>query len=238
MEADDDRRAGDASRKVFAIGDIHGCYDKLMTLLDRIPLRKERDTLVFLGDYINRGPDSKKVLEALLQLSRECANVVFLRGNHDQALLEYAETGDVELLRLLRVMGVEATAASYGSSIYQLRELTAFPGEHLEFLCSLASGFVADDYLFIHADVDRQTLEVALPPGEGDGILTGMAAKMLSSRRLGNDHARAGRFTVVFGHIPFATPLVMPDRIGIDTGAAYGGYLTAVELPDLRFYHA
>lgn len=227
--------------KIFAIGDIHGCHHKLVTLLGRLPFDKANDTLVFLGDYINRGPDSRKVLETLLELGETCAHVVFLKGNHEQALLEYTMTGEVEDLRFLRIMGVEATAASYGATLRRLMDLSCMPPEHQQFLRTLRFSFTVGNYLFTHADCAEQMPFRPDESAEEDpAVRRHLEAQLLASRRL----AREGRClsgpgpVVVFGHLPFSTPLVKPDRIGIDTGAVFGNLLTAVELPALRFYHA
>jgi serine/threonine protein phosphatase 1 len=225
--------------KIFAIGDIHGCHSKLVALLDRLPVDRRVDTLVFLGDYINRGPDSKKVLDTLLHIKASYGHAVFLKGNHEQALLEYGETGDVEILHMLRTMGVESTLASYGASMRMLRDLAGIPQEHRNFLSALEFSYLAGNYLFTHADVDDEILTLAKSQHDTLQAERYAEAVFLASRRLGRESiTRTTGYTVVFGHLPFESPLVMADRIGIDTGAVYGNLLTAVELPDLRFYHA
>lgn len=232
------RDDGQEGCRLFAIGDIHGCHGKLEALLAMLPFDRQRDTLIFLGDYINRGPDSRKVLESLVEIAGKCRHTVFLKGNHDHALLQYAETGDVEILRLLRVMGVEETAASYGLSIRQLRDLSCLPAEHLNFMRHLAYGFIAGRYVFTHADISQAAIDETRRRNPGRSLITEFDPELLSSRRLGQEQQLFEGCTVVFGHVPFAVPLVRKDRIGIDTGAVYGGCLTAVELPALRFYHA
>lgn len=224
--------------KIFAIGDIHGCYDKLAALLKRLPFNPENDFLIFLGDYINRGPDSRKVIETLIQLRKSSNHTVFLKGNHEQALLEYSATGDVETLRILRSMGVEATAESYGCRARQLLGLAGLPQTHRDFLNNLEFSYRIGKYLFIHAD---STVEmIGHPPTRIDLTNEQYIAErgMLSSRRLAGDNEGIEGYTVVFGHSPFETPLVTEHRICIDTGAVYGNVLTALELPDLRFYHS
>jgi len=224
--------------KIFAIGDIHGCHGRLRSLLDRLPYDPERDCLVFLGDYINRGPDSKKVVDCLLELQASGAHTVFLKGNHEQALLEYAATGEVDTLRVLRMMGIESTAESYGCSLGQLRDLRCLPGSHRDFFHNLQLFYVEDGYLFVHADMDEALI------GRGDDqtlsseLLPHGEAAMVSSRRLASEGAQVAGYVTVFGHVPFESPLVTEGLIGIDTGAVYGNFLTAVELPDGRFYHA
>lgn len=216
--------------RTFAVGDIHGHRDRLEALLRRLPLDRERDTVVFLGDYLNRGPDSKGVIDLLLALQRTCPGAVFLRGNHEQTLLDYADTGDADLLQLLRFLGVEATLRSYGADApHRLAGLACLPPEHAAFLRGLAFAHETPTHVFVHAD-----------PGQADDPRS--EPQRLDSRRLVRrdmaPHDHVGGRTVVFGHTSFATPLVAPGRIGIDTGAGGGHMLTALELPALRFHHA
>ena len=226
------------SPKTFAIGDIHGCHDKLVTLLGRLPFDKNKDTLVFLGDYINRGPDSKRVLDALIGLKTTCKNVVFLKGNHEQALLEYSATGDVETLNLLRRMGIEATAGSYGSSVRQLLGLSCLPEEHRNFLHTLEFAHIAGATIFTHADIDQEMITAIKNQEEQPAPRCFLETALLSSRRLTREDADTYGYTIIFGHSPLEFPLVMPNRIGIDTGAVYGNVLTALELPNMHFHHA
>jgi serine/threonine protein phosphatase 1 len=216
------------TRKIFAVGDIHGCARKLKTLLDRLPVDPVRDTLVFLGDYINRGPESQEVIRLLLDVKDRVQNVVFLLGHHEHGILEYARTGDPELLRILRPMGIEATLESYGNSpIRTMRDLSFLPDDHRAFFEHLLPWFKLDSYLFTHAGV--------IP---GEDLDTCSLDRLLTVRDTFLDYPGALDATVVFGHTPFETPFIAPHKIGIDTGAAYGNLLTAVELPRLRFYHA
>jgi serine/threonine protein phosphatase 1 len=228
----------DSMPKIFAVGDIHGCYDKLTTLLGRIPFDRDRDTLIFLGDYINRGPDSRKVLDHLIRLKKECRNVVYLVGNHEHTLLEYSVTGDMESLKALRMMGLEATLQSYGSSIRHLPGLACFPEEHRDFLRSLDFAFIDGRNIFTHADISRKSIELC--PGEGRCARHDHPdeAALLFSRRLVRKEAETYGYTIIFGHSPVVFPLVLPNRIGIDTGAVYGNVLTAFELPGNCFHHA
>lgn len=227
--------------RFFAVGDIHGCHRKLVTLLSRLPLDREQDTLVFLGDYINRGPDSRKVLDTLIGLERNYRRVIFLKGNHEQALLDYELYGEPDDLRLLRVMGIEATAESYGVSLRRLTDLSCMPPEHQQFLFDLKFSYVADNYLFTHADFDSPLSSPhPLETSQDRMQRRSIEAQLLASRRLGRerDLEPPPQSVVIFGHLPFATPLVRADRIGIDTGAVYGNLLTAVQLPERIFYHA
>jgi len=213
--------------RIFAVGDIHGCYRTLIELIDRLPLDRQRDVLVFLGDYINRGPQSREVIDYLLDLRASCARTVFLMGNHEHLLLRYAETADLTMLQHLRHLGVEATLQSYdNASVHSLLDLSFLPPSHRDFLEGLELYFREGPYLFVHAD----TAERDEPLQHID--------ELLASRRLATARDVDAGCVIVFGHTAFEAPLVTDDRIGIDTGAVYGNMLTAVELPALRFYHA
>lgn len=214
--------------KIFAVGDIHGCHDKLATLMGRLPLDPAADFLIFLGDYINRGPASRQVIELLLGLKQKVRNIVFLMGNHEHSLLEYARGGHPDDLRALRPLGVEATLVSYGnSSMRSIRNLDFLPDAHKIFLGQLERCYRLGKYLFLHAGT--------IP---GEDVQACSLDRLLTVRDTFLSCAGTADEIVVFGHTPFATPLVTDDKIGIDTGAVYGNLLTAVELPRLRFYHA
>ena len=213
---------------IFAIGDIHGCADKLSRLLGRLPLDRAHDTLVVLGDYLDRGPAARQVLDQLCELRAQGVHLVALMGNHEYLLQEYHKSGDQALLPYLRRLGLEETLASYGgASLAELTALSFLPPAHRAFLDALLPYWETEEYLFVHAG-----LRAGVPLAEQS------LADLCEVREpfLSEEHDYGKR--VVFGHTPFATPLITPHKIGIDTGAAYGHLLTAVELPALRFYHA
>lgn len=227
-----------AAPRIFAFGDIHGCHRKLAVLLHRLPYDPQRDTLVFLGDYINRGPESRQVLETLLELERTCQNTVFLMGNHEQALLDYTSHGDPEALRGLRAMGIETTVESYNSSMRKLVDLSCMPIAHRDFLRRLQFSYLYDDYVFTHADISEEMQDAMAYGGPLPHPNAHDLPGLLASRRLGREDTSIRNCRIIFGHLPFRYPLVREDRIGIDTGAVYGNLLTAVELPRLQFFHA
>ncbi len=216
------------NEKFFAIGDIHGCADKLKDLLARLPFDTSRDTLVVLGDYLDRGPDVKGVFDQLCRLRAEGVHLKALMGNHEYLLLEYYRSQDTALLPYLRRLGMEKTLTSYGgASLAQLGDLSFMPVEHRDFLNSLLPYWETGEYIFVHAG-----LRFGAPLSEQDiSGLCEVREPFLSDER---DYGKR----IIFGHTPFVTPLVTANKIGIDTGAAYGNLLTAVELPSLRFYHA
>ena len=214
--------------KIFAIGDIHGRADKLATLLGRLPFDPACDTLVTLGDYLDRGPGSREVLDQLCRLRAAGIKLMALMGNHEYLLLEYHRSQDPTLLPYLRRLGIEHTIESYGgASLAQLGALTFMPREHRQFLDSLLPYWETDDYIFVHAGLRHD-----LPLRAQD------ISDLCEVRQpfLVEEHDFGKR--VIFGHTAFATPLLSPTKIGIDTGAGHGNLLTAVELPNLRFYHA
>lgn len=198
---------GTTEKKIFAIGDIHGCYRKLVDLMNRLPYDPERDRLIFLGDYINRGPDSAKVIDYLLELQESCRDVIFLKGNHEQALVQYADTGDTEALRYLRQMGLEKMLDDYGASIGRLRGLACLPVEHQAFLRTLKFGVVFGRAIFIHADFDEAMLEAVSGVELVCADNPATEAALLSSRRLVQEEFSLPDHLIVFGHVPFSAPL-------------------------------
>ncbi|MBU0664825.1 MAG: metallophosphoesterase [Proteobacteria bacterium] len=216
------------NEKIFAIGDIHGCADKFENLLARLPFDASRDTLVVLGDYLDRGPGTREVLDQLCQLRATGTRLITLMGNHEYLFLEYHRRNDQALLPYLRRLGLENTLESYGgASLAELGDLSFMPEEHRDLLESLVPYWETEEYIFVHAGLrfDRSLAEQDISD------LCEVREPFLSDERSFGKR-------IIFGHTPFATPLVTPNKIGIDTGAAYGNLLTAVELPSLRFYHA
>jgi len=217
-----------AAGKIYAIGDIHGRADKLDSLLQRLPLAKGRDTLVFLGDYLDRGKEVRQVLETLCALEDKGFQAVFLLGNHEHLLLEYARTRDSSLLPYLRRLGIESTLESYGGvSLGELASLSFLPPRHQRLITNLRPFHQAGEYLFVHAGIiPGKPLSKHTPDEFCETREPFLSSGVLPGKR------------VIFGHTRFATPLLTRDKIGIDTGSGYGGMLTAVELPHLRFVHA
>lgn len=213
--------------KIFAIGDIHGCLPKLKTLIPQIGMDSDTDTLVFIGDYIDRGPDSKGVVDFVLDLKKRMRTVICLKGNHEEMFLDYLCRGRDREVYLLN--GGDTTIASYG-----YRETAAgmninVPESHRDFFHSLILWYETDEYIFVHAGLrDRVPLE----DQDAHDLLWVRYAFIRSSYDFGK--------TVVFGHTPVshADPLFLPGRIGIDTGAVYGGPLTCVELPSRKIFQA
>ncbi|OPY90692.1 MAG: Serine/threonine-protein phosphatase 1 [Syntrophus sp. PtaU1.Bin208] len=209
--------------RIFAIGDIHGCLEQLKGMISLLDIDRERDTLVFVGDYIDRGPDSKGVVDFILELKRELKHVVCLRGNHEEMFLDFYRDGKNGPLFLRN--GGRDTLSSYGLKKTAGRKTFELPEAHLQFLTALTLYFETEDFVFVHAG-----LRPGLSLEEQDPY------DLLWIRHEFFFSEEAFPKVVVFGHTPFSQPLLEENKIGIDTGAVYGGKLTCIELPDRKIY--
>lgn len=204
--------------RLLAVGDIHGCLPQLQRLLGQVaPL--PRDRLVFLGDYVDRGEDSRGVIEFLLALRRRLPETVFLRGNHEQMLLAAAQGRNT--LQFL-INGGTATLDSYG-----VREAADLPPEHLAFLNSLPTRYACGNFLFVHAGV-RPGIPLE---AQSDEDLLWIRQDFLAADP-------DWEAVIVFGHTPQQEPLLEPRRLGLDTGAVYGRQLTCCEVRTRRCWQA
>ncbi|MBY0423638.1 MAG: serine/threonine protein phosphatase, partial [Parvularculaceae bacterium] len=213
-----------------AVGDVHGrldLLDALMKRLDEEGAREQGARLIFLGDYVDRGPSIREVVERLTALKTERPQSIFLLGNHEQVLAEFLAAPERRADWL--DWGGEETAASYGVAHPERRtprelaeELAQLmPPTHRAFLTDLAPSASLGDYFFAHAGVrpgvplDQQSVD-----------------DLLWIREAFHDARPDQRpdKVVVHGHHPVRKPLDLGWRIAIDTGAVYGGKLTAVVL--------
>lgn len=207
--------------KIFAIGDIHGCFDKLYTLMALLEVNKKKDILIFLGDYIDRGSQSMDVVEYLIHLSQNGYHTVFLKGNHEAMLQDYL-SGQNKITFL--ISGGTNTLDSYRQHIDRLQNLI-MPPSHIEFLQSLHLFYETDLYIFVHAGLAPK---VPLNQQQEKDLLWIRDPFIHSTYNFGK--------TVIFGHTPFKEPFVTKNKIGIDTGAVYDNKLTCIELPAQKFY--
>jgi serine/threonine protein phosphatase 1 len=210
--------------RIFAIGDIHGCLEKLHRLIRSIPADPENDELVFIGDYIDRAGGGPDVIDYILGLKKVYQQVVCLCGNHESMLLNYLEGVDEDLY--LSNGGV-TTLDAYGIkwSDGPCTRKAKIPADHLRFFASLLPYYETDQYVFVHA---------GLLPGIPLSEQSVYDMQWVRREFIDSDDDFGKR--VVFGHTHFSAPLVTANKIGIDTGAVYGGSLTCVELPTLKFY--
>ena len=221
-------------RRVYAIGDIHGRLDLVDALLEMIdaddaargPAASE---LIFLGDLVDRGPDSSGVVERLMAL-RGTRPVRYLKGNHEEVFLR-AMAGDLKALRFLIRIGGRETLLSYGISEHEYRDLDfeelmalarrKVPIVHLEFLAAFEKWIEVGDYLFVHA---------GLRPGIK--VEDQKASDLCWIREEFLDHRDSFGKMVIHGHSITQDVDKRPNRIGIDTGAFASGRLTAIGLED------
>jgi serine/threonine protein phosphatase 1 len=216
---------------IYAIGDIHGCLSALTNLMAQLPLKPE-DELVFLGDYIDRGPESKGVLDFLI--ANKKPNWRFLRGNHEQLMLAWLATPNVSTSANWRLNGGQQTLESYlpkekldAVSSEEAHHLLLFciPDAHLEFLNKALLTYETPDFFFSHAGINLDNPLNAQEPED-----------LLWIRRKFIQDARPTPKLVIYGHTPVKEIDLSKDRINLDTGCVYGGFLTAISLPDKKIY--
>jgi serine/threonine protein phosphatase 1 len=224
---------------IYAVGDVHGRYDLLLHILRLIRKdMKEAQTsandydkilVVFLGDYIDRGDESKDVIETLCQTDLIEAETVFLKGNHEEALLDFI--GDAEAGATWVRFGGRETLLSYGISLpkdiekdfdwEKVRQsfVAKIPEQHLSFLQSLPSFKIDGEYMFVHAGID---------PGKPVEAQTDQDFLWIRDSFLKS--MKKLPYIVVHGHTPEGQPVWDGRRIGIDTGAYISNKLTAARL--------
>lgn len=199
----------------FVIGDIHGCGKALRTLLEEIAPTQD-DELVFLGDYIDRGPDSRNVVDQLLELKTR-TRLVALRGNHEIMLLGVTLGGLNPSVWLSS--GGRATLTSYGGSLEKI------PDAHLEFFQSLHNFYETDEAIFVHAGYDPQT---PMPLQQDAACFW----EHLPSPPLPPPAPHLSGKRVFVGHTPQAhgSVLNLGHLVCVDTYCFGGGYLTAMDV--------
>lgn len=199
--------------RTIAIGDIHGCSMALKTLIDVID-PQPGDTIVPLGDYVDRGIDSKGVLDQLMELRDRC-NLVPILGNHEEMLLR-ARDGRSDFQFWLNCGG-DSALDSYGSS----GRLDLIPHDHIRFLESCRSYFETDTHIFLHANYKPK---VALSKQDDWTI------RWLSLRDYLPPKQHCSGKTVLVGHTPMSDVLDLEYLICLDTGVYRGGWLTAFDV--------
>ncbi|MFN4197039.1 MAG: metallophosphoesterase family protein [Caldimicrobium sp.] len=203
---------------IFAIGDIHGSYYSLKALLELIPIRWGIDYLIFLGDYIDRGPESRKVLELIINLKETYPDKVFpLKGNHEWMFERYLAGKDIEVF--LYNGGYETLKNYIEDGKLKI------PSEHINFIQSLPLYVEIGKYFFVHAGINP-----AMPlyeQSEEDLLWIRQSFYLFDSKF---------QRKIIFGHTPFPEVLHLEDRIGIDTGCVYGGKLTSIKLPEEEIF--
>ncbi|MEW6664364.1 MAG: metallophosphoesterase [Thermodesulfobacteriota bacterium] len=206
--------------RIFIIGDIHGCLGMLERLMGRIDWRPDKDRLIFLGDYIDRGEDSRGVIDFILKMTRISQGVECILGNHEASFLDFLSGQD---MRTFLANGGAPTLQSYRSIGWE--KGSVIPQEHLAFLKSLRPWVELEDYYVVHA---------GLRPGVALEVQDPEDLVWIRDPFIYSEHDFGKR--VIFGHTPFSEPLIMANKIGLDTGAVYGNRLTCLELPSFTFH--
>jgi serine/threonine protein phosphatase 1 len=214
-------------QRIYAIGDIHGCLDRLVALHEMIAEDlAERPalntTLIHLGDYVDRGNDSAQVVDWLINGPPVPANeIINLMGNHEQMMLAAIVGADPDAPSQWLMNGGADSLTSWGIGrmVPPTEWASRMPRQHLIFLRDLAISHRIGPYMFVHA-----------------GIYPGVALELQSRHDMLwvrepflQSHADHGA-VIVHGHTPKREPIVLPNRIAIDTGAVLGGALTCVVL--------
>jgi serine/threonine protein phosphatase 1 len=209
--------------RTLAIGDIHGCHVALTVLLAQVQFRPD-DTLVFTGDYIDRGPASSLVIDELLGLHKSCSPV-FLRGNHEQMLL--GARGDSLKTNLWRSFGGVETMFSYGAKFRKDWE-SAIPDSHWKFFERTVNYLETDTHIFVHASVEPE-LEMK---DQSDSLLHWGLFEWMRPHKSGKK--------IVCGHTVQMSGQIkdVGFAVCIDTGAAMGGWLSCLDVKTGKYWQA
>jgi len=207
--------------KTFVVGDVHGCLEMLKRLIDKIDWNPSSDRLIFIGDYIDRGEDARGVVDFVLKLKENSPLVECLIGNHEQMLLDYLSGVNPHGFIL---NGGVSTLKSY-EDVRRSKDDPLFPSSHLDFFSSLLPMIELDQYYIVHAGF-RPNIRIE------DQDFVDMI--WIRDEFIYSDYD-FGK-VVIFGHTPLNEPMIMKNKIGIDTGAVYGNSLTCLELPEKGFH--
>jgi calcineurin-like phosphoesterase family protein len=245
--------------RTFAIGDIHGDLEALETLFARLPALMPTDTLVFLGDYVDRGPDSEGVVRWIRELAETTsAKIVLLRGNHEDAWIQVVDTGWPEFI-IPRGNGCLETYRSFkhlpqptSGELATPEEFDAmfegsfFPADVVAWMRELVWYYEDEHAIYVHAGIKRENGTFPHP----SMVDPKRALLWLRDRDFFENYR--GKL-VVFGH---TTTVMLPNElsthtpddptdlwagpacVGLDTACGKGGFLTAFELPAQRVYES
>ncbi len=220
-------------RRVYAIGDIHGRNDLLNKLIEKIisddgDRGDAKSEIIFLGDLVDRGPDSSGVIETAMRLKQELGDVRFLMGNHEEVYLKAAE-GNEKAAKFFNRIGGKETILSYeitmkeylGMDNAELAERIPqlFPQKHVDFIKGFEDMIIVGDYAFVHAGIRPGVPLEEQTPND----MRWIREEFLSSKE---PHEKV----IIYGHTIDNDVIEKANRIGIDTGAYYTEKLTAIGL--------
>jgi serine/threonine protein phosphatase 1 len=211
------------TERLFIVGDIHACPGELETLLTALSLHSG-EQVVFVGDYIDRGPGAAEVIDLLLDLrATELCHLTFLKGNHEDMFLDFmglpGRYGEAFLAN-----GGDTTLKSYGfpRMVRDSAVKEALPPSHLQFLLDLRLSCTLGGVLCVHAGLNPMN---ALQEQDEEDLLW--------IRREFIFHPHPFPYTVIFGHTPQREVFFdLPYKVGIDTGLVYGGKLSCLEMTE------
>ena len=225
---------------IFAIGDIHGCLSQLTSLHKNIlsydKFNLKNDLLIYLGDYIDRGRNSKEVINQIIKLKNNKIRIVNLLGNHDEFMVDFLFNKNNNIKNWLN-FGADTTFRSYGIEIVEfikdgfedniinkLREtaLTTIDKSHIDFFKNLEISFSTKKYLFSHAGIDPKK---KLNDQTKNDYLWSRSDEFF-------DKEFKAEKIIVHGHTPVENIISDPFRINIDSGCYFSGKLTSVRLTD------
>jgi serine/threonine protein phosphatase 1 len=213
--------------RFFIVGDIHACPQELEVLLQSLSLQSE-DRLVFLGDYVDRGPDARAVVELVLGMKASAVcQMTFLKGNHEDMFLDFLGY-DGRYGEAFLVNGGNTTMKSYGlpQTLIGKDAAAALPPAHLAFYLSLETLYQNGETLCVHAGLNPQR-----------AFEKQREEELLWIRQEFIFHPHDFPYTVVFGHTPHRDVLFdLPYKIGIDTGLVYGGKLSCLEVTEKKLF--
>ena len=225
---------------IFAIGDIHGCLKQLISLQKNIlntkNFKKDNDLLLYIGDYIDRGPHSKDVINQIIKLQKENIKSIFLMGNHEQVMIDFL-FNKINNLKYWLNLGADQTFKSYkievvefikdgfeDDKIDRLRSvlLNELSDEHIHFLKNLRLSYSVGNYLFVHAGINP---EKTLKDQDKMDFLWSRSDQFF------NKNFKFKQI-IIHGHTPEKEVISLPYRINIDTGCFFSGKLSSVCLND------
>ncbi len=227
--------------RLYAIGDVHGCRDLLAAMFEKMDDEIARDgvtdwRIILLGDYCDRGPDTRGVIDLILERQAADSRLITLAGNHDDGIVEFLQTAGGD--SLFTDCGGDATALSYGvvldtrtpGTLRIARDglAAAMPEMHLAFFSGLPSSAAFGDFFFCHAGI-----RPGIPLAEQS------RRDLVWIRNAFLDFEALHPKVIVHGHTPARAPEVLANRVNVDTGAVFSGRLTAlvVDGRDKRLIH-
>lgn len=215
--------------RLLAIGDSHGCYESLHKLINEIIMLTAQDKLILLGDYIDGGPDSKAVLDMIMDMQRSGYDITPLMGNHEHMMLN-AQNSPLYNLNWMQNGGDETLRSFNVSSVVEVED------KYLDFISQMPYYHIIDNFIFVHGgfndDLDDPFQDTY---------------SMIWDRRYEYHSPVFKGMTIVHGHRPHSLQELeeqlreTPSVINIDTGCVYGkdyglGDLTAIDLPSMKLY--